>query len=88
MDFLGTILVGWIVTNLPVIIKNVEKLIGRIQETVSALTGWYDGITGFFARFTGELNDTDQRLSRQADFTGETKQAVRQRKILKRHLKI
>lgn len=75
MDFLGTILVGWIVTNLPVIIKNVEKLIGRIQETVSALTGWYDGITGFFARFTGELNDTDQRLSRQADFTGETKQA-------------
>ena len=25
MDFLGTILVGWIVTNLPVIIKNVEK---------------------------------------------------------------
>ena len=32
MDFLGTILVGWMVTNLPVIIDAVQDLIGRIQQ--------------------------------------------------------
>ena len=33
MDFIGTILVGWIVTNLPVIIDTVQDLIGRIQKS-------------------------------------------------------
>ena len=32
MDFLGTILVGWIVTNLPIIIETAQKLIERIQK--------------------------------------------------------
>ena len=75
MDFVGTILVGWMVTNLPVIIKNVQKLMERIQTTLEALTGWYDGITRFFTGFTGELDSVDQRLSRQGDFSAEEKGA-------------
>ena len=35
MDFLGTILVGWLVTNVPIIINAVQDLIGRIQSS------WY-----------------------------------------------
>ena len=75
MDFVGTILVGWMVTNLPIIIENVQKLMERIQTTLGALTGWYDGITRFFTGFTGELDSTDQRISRQADFSAEEKGA-------------
>ena len=75
MDFVGTILVGWIVTNLPIIIENIQKLIGRIQKTVGALTGWYDGITRFFAGFTGDLDSVDERIMRQADFSQDQKSA-------------
>jgi len=75
MDFVGTILVGWMVTNLPIIIENVQKLIGRIQKTVGALTGWYDGITRFFAGFTGDLDSADERILRQADFSQDQKSA-------------
>lgn len=75
MDFVGTILVGWIVTNLPIIIENIQKLIGRIQKTVGALTGWYDGITRFFAGFTGDLDSADERIMRQADFSQDQKSA-------------
>lgn len=75
MDFVGTILVGWMVTNLPIIIKNVQKLMERIQTTLGALTGWYDGITRFFTGFTGELDSVDQRISRQGDFSAEEKGA-------------
>jgi len=75
MDFVGTILVGWMVTNLPIIIENVQKLMERIQTTLGALTGWYDGITRFFTGFTGELDSVDQRISRQADFSAEEKSA-------------
>ena len=75
MDFVGTILVGWMVTNLPIIIENVQKLMERIQTTLGALTGWYDGITRFFTGFTGELDSVDQRISRQGDFSAEEKSA-------------
>ena len=37
MDFLGTILVGWVVTNLPVIINTVEDLIVRIQKSCRSI---------------------------------------------------
>ena len=42
MDFLGTILVGWMVTNLPVIIDAVQDLTGRIQQAAGVLKNWFE----------------------------------------------
>ena len=44
MDFLGTILVGWVVTNLPIIIKAVQDLTERIQQAAGILKNWFEGI--------------------------------------------
>ncbi len=44
LSFLGIILIGWIVTKLPAIIKGVQGLIKRIQQTVSVLKNFVDGI--------------------------------------------
>ena len=57
MDFLGTILVGWIVTNLPIIIDTVQDLIGRIQKSCCHLKGWFEGTINFFTGFTSKLGD-------------------------------
>jgi len=55
MDFVGTIMVGWLVTNLPTIIKGAEELIGRMQGLFSTLSSWTDGIGNFFNLFTSQL---------------------------------
>ena len=62
MDFLGTILVGWMVTNLPVIIDAVQDLIGRIQQAAGVLKNWFEGIQNFFVGFTSNLGDIATRL--------------------------
>ena len=62
MDFLGTILVGWMVTNLPVIIDAVQDLIGRIQQAARLLKNWFEGIQNFFVGFTSNLGDIATRL--------------------------
>ena len=73
MDFLGTILVGWIVTNLPIIIDTVQDLIGRIQKAAAILKGWFEGTINFFTGFTSKLGDIPTKhLS--FDFTGQKKQ--------------
>lgn len=62
MDFLGTILVGWMVTNLPVIIDAAQDLIGRIQQATGVLKNWFEGIQNFFVGFTSNLGDIATRL--------------------------
>ena len=62
MDFLGTILVGWVVTNLPVIIDTVQDLIGRIQQAAGVLKDWFEGTLNFFTGFTSNLGDIVTRL--------------------------
>ena len=62
MDFLGTILVGWMVTNLPVIIDAVQDLTGRIQQAAGVLKNWFEGIQNFFVGFTSNLGDIATRL--------------------------
>ena len=37
LDFIGTLMVGWLVQNLPSIIRMAEELISRIQKLTSAL---------------------------------------------------
>ena len=74
MDFLGTILVGWVVTNLPVIINTVEDLIVRIQKAAGVLTGWFEGTRNFFTGFTSELGNVLSRVTG-VDLEGDKKQA-------------
>ena len=73
MDFIGTILVGWIVTNLPVIIDTVQDLIGRIQKAAGILKGWFEGTISFFTGFTSNLSDIATRAF-SFDFLGQKKQ--------------
>ena len=63
MDFVGTILVGWVVTNLPIIINSAEDLIGRMQKAGGILTGWFEGTVGFFNSFTSELGSILSRIT-------------------------
>ena len=70
MDFLGTILVGWVVTSLPVIIKTVQDLTQRIQQAAGLLKGWYEGTVNFFTGFTSNLGDIFTKLV-SFDFFGQ-----------------
>lgn len=63
MDFVGTIVLGWILTNLPAIIKSVGQLIGRIQRAYGLLTRWYDDTTEFFSTFTEELSSIGKSIT-------------------------
>tara|TARA_A100001035_G_C27781572_1_gene502043 strand:- start:1325 stop:3178 length:1854 start_codon:yes stop_codon:yes gene_type:complete len=70
MDFLGTILVGWVVTNLPIIIKAVQDLTERIQQAAGILKNWFEGIQNFFVGFTSNLGDIATKLM-SFDFFGQ-----------------
>ena len=63
MDFVGTLLVGWAVVNLPKIIKTIEDFSGRLQEysgvirdffggTIDLFTAFGEGIGGIFTSIT------------------------------------
>ena len=69
MDFLGSILVGWIVTNLPVIIDAAQDLISRIQQAEGILKNWFEGTQNFFVGFTSNLSDIATRIM-SFDFLG------------------
>lgn len=56
MDFVGTVILGWLLTNLPGIIKAIQSLIGRIQEARKILQSWIDNTTEFFQDFTSALD--------------------------------
>ena len=78
MDFLGTILVGWMVTNLPVIIDAVQDLIGRIQQAAGVLKNWFEGIQNFFVGFTSNLGDIATRLM-SFDFFAQKGKSIKNR---------
>ena len=54
LDYLGTVLIGWAVTNLPAIISMSQDLIGRMQKYFGILqdfvNGMFTNITGFIER--------------------------------------
>ena len=47
LDFIGILLFGWAITNLPKIIAAFQKLFGLIQRVVGVLTGFVEGIRNF-----------------------------------------
>tara|TARA_B100001094_G_scaffold133648_1_gene129496 strand:+ start:6758 stop:8683 length:1926 start_codon:yes stop_codon:yes gene_type:complete len=63
MDFVGTIFVGWILTNLPTIIKQVRGLIERIQQVQVILQSWVNNVQEFYTDFTAQLDTFLDRIS-------------------------
>ena len=47
LDFVGILILGWALTNLPKIISAFQKLFGFIRRTVGILTGFISGIKNF-----------------------------------------
>ncbi len=57
MDFVGTLMVGWLLNNLPLIIKLGEQVIQKIRGIVGALGGFVSGITQILSGFGSLLNN-------------------------------
>ncbi len=51
MDFLSTLLVGWLLTNLPSIITMAQELIARIQRLYTIVTGFFNNTVNLFKGF-------------------------------------
>ena len=68
LDFVGTILVGWAIVNIPKIIKLAENLFKRLNKFFKIITGFTDGLVEFFTKFTGDLSAIGSSLT-QIDFS-------------------
>lgn len=55
LDFVGTLMVGWLVTNLPTIIRLGEALIERMGKLVEVLRSFVGNITTVLSGFSGLL---------------------------------
>ena len=62
MDFVGTIFVGWLITNLPKIIKAAQDLITKMTVVYNVLRGWVDNTTNFFREFNISLDGLRGRI--------------------------
>tara|TARA_B100000614_G_scaffold208715_1_gene191359 strand:- start:2942 stop:4390 length:1449 start_codon:yes stop_codon:yes gene_type:complete len=60
LDFIGILIIGWALTNLPKIIKAFQKLFGLIKRVVGVFTGFISGMKNFF---TGLGTGIDNFLS-------------------------
>ena len=69
LDFVGTILVGWAIVNIPKIVKLAENLMKRLNKFFKIITGFTNGLTEFFTKFTTELSVIASSLS-QIDLKG------------------
>ena len=63
MDFVGIVILGWLLNNLPGIIKSVQSLIERIQRARAVLQSWIDNTSEFFQDFTASLDTVLQRIT-------------------------
>ena len=68
LDFVGTILVGWAIVNIPKIIKLAENLFKRLNKFFKIITGFTDGLVEFFTKFTADLSAIGSSLT-QIDFS-------------------
>ena len=67
MDFVGTIFIGWILTNLPTIIKSVQGLMERIRELRATLNSWVNNVGEFYVDFTSQLDTVLSRIKEIVD---------------------
>jgi len=71
LDFLGILLIGWAVNNLPNIIKMVENLISRINLLFQGLKNFIENITKWFKGIFGLVTGTLENW-RNFDFTDQS----------------
>jgi murein DD-endopeptidase MepM/ murein hydrolase activator NlpD len=62
MDFLATLLVGWLLTNLPSIITMAQELIARIQRLYTIVTGFFDNTIKLFRGFGNLLSAVSKNI--------------------------
>ena len=73
IDFLGVILIGWALVNLPMIIKRLQGLFKLIQRVVGILSGFIDAIRGFLVAIGKPIVNLIDSI-RKIDFTNQRKQ--------------
>ena len=69
MDFLGAIILGWAVVNLPKIISAIEKLVERLQTYFGILKGFFTGTYQLISSFIGGVRDVIVNIAT-LDFEG------------------
>ena len=63
LDFIGTILIGWAVVNIPKIVSLAKNLFKRMQKFFKVITGFTEGLREFYTKFTTELSAIMSNLS-------------------------
>ena len=72
LDFASSLLIGWLLYNLPTIITAIEDLITRIKSLYGILTGFISNITDTFQNFGQLLSGVYQDIIH-FDFTDQSK---------------
>lgn len=57
ISFLTTVIVGWVVVNLPKIIKSVKGVIKKIKEIYNGITGFFSSVGDFFVGIKDKIGD-------------------------------
>jgi len=70
-DFIGTVLTGWLLQRLPVIIKLAEELIKKIRKIVGVLGGFVSGVTQILSGFGSLLQGSISNLIK-FDFSSQS----------------
>lgn len=76
LDFIGTLMVGWLLQNLPIIVNLAQQLIGRIQKLVGILGGFIKSTTEVLSGFGSLLTGIFSNLV-SFDFTDQSGQINR-----------
>ena len=63
LDFIGTLLIGWAVVNIPKIVALAKNLFKRMQKFFKVITGFTEGLREFYTKFTTELSAIMSNLS-------------------------
>jgi murein DD-endopeptidase MepM/ murein hydrolase activator NlpD len=62
MDFLGTLLIGWLMYNLPSIITMAQELIARMQRLYTIVTGFFNRTINIFRGFGNVLGAVGKNI--------------------------
>ena len=62
MDYLGAIILGWAVVNLPKIISAIESLVERLQTYFGILRGFFTGTYQLMSSFIGGVKDVTGKI--------------------------
>ena len=62
MDFVGTVIIGWAIINLPKIIKLAQDVIKRMQKYFKIISGFITNLAQFFTDFKNKLDEAGALL--------------------------